>query len=58
VLVGWWGWAMGKEFKAKGASVALGPALNVARIPTNGRNFEYISGEDPLLGAELTGPIT
>jgi len=38
--------------------VALGPALNVARIPTNGRNFEYISGEDPLLGAELTGPIT
>lgn len=49
---------MGKEFKAKGAAVALGPALNIARLPIDGRNFEYISGEDPLLGAELAGPAT
>jgi beta-glucosidase len=49
---------MGLEFLAKGASVALGPALNIARMPNDGRNFEYISGEDPFLGAELTGPLT
>jgi len=28
--------------------------LNVARIPVDGRNFEYISGEDPIIGAELS----
>merc|ERR1740130_1719344 len=46
-----WGAAMGAEFRAKGANVQLGPGLCVARIPVNGRNFEYISGEDPTLGA-------
>lgn len=49
--------AMGKEFKMKGAGVQLGPALNVARLPIDGRNFEYISGEDPVVGAELAGPM-
>ena len=44
---------MGEEFLAKGAHVQLGPAVNVQRIPTNGRNFEYLSGEDPVVGAEL-----
>jgi beta-glucosidase len=52
-----WGVAMGKEFFAKGSNVLLGPAMNVARVPQNGRNFEYISGEDPLLGAAMAGPI-
>ena len=33
--------------------VLLGPGVNVARIPRNGRNFEYLSGEDPVLGARL-----
>jgi len=42
--------ATGREFRTKGANVFLGPGLNVARIPVNGRNFEYISGEDPWLG--------
>jgi beta-glucosidase len=51
-----WGIAMAREFKAKGANVLLGPALCVARVPNNGRNFEYMSGEDPCLGAKLTGP--
>ena len=37
-----WGEAMGKEFYAKGANVQLGPGLCVARVPVNGRNFEYI----------------
>ena len=30
-----------------GANVQLGPGMCLARIPRNGRNFEYISGEDP-----------
>ena len=37
-----WGAAMGEEFYAKGANVQLGPGLCVARVPVNGRNFEYI----------------
>ena len=32
-------------------SVLFTPAQ--ARIPRNGRNFEYLSGEDPHLGAVL-----
>ena len=42
-----WGIGMGKEFYAKGANVQLGPGLCLARVPRNGRNFEYLSGEDP-----------
>ena len=45
-----WAEAMGQEFHGKGANVQLGPGLNVNRIPTGGRNFEYLSGEDPYLG--------
>eukprot|EP00211_Chloroparvula_japonica_P003492 CAMPEP_0119123012 /NCGR_PEP_ID=MMETSP1310-20130426/3088_1 /TAXON_ID=464262 /ORGANISM="Genus nov. species nov., Strain RCC2339" /LENGTH=740 /DNA_ID=CAMNT_0007112749 /DNA_START=202 /DNA_END=2424 /DNA_ORIENTATION=+ len=52
-----WGKDMGKEFREKGAHIQLGPALNVARVPVCGRNFEYISGEEPFLGAILVGPI-
>lgn len=50
-----WGSSMGQEFYDKGANVQLGPGLNVARVPLNGRNFEYLSGEDPYLGAQLAG---
>mmetsp|Transcript_102613 Transcript_102613/g.209004 ORF Transcript_102613/g.209004 Transcript_102613/m.209004 type:complete len:703 (-) Transcript_102613:84-2192(-) len=46
--------AIGAEFHGKGANVILGPSVNVHRIARNGRNFEYISGEDPHLGAVLT----
>ena len=31
--------------------------MNVARVPRNGRNFEYQSGEDPHLGAALVTPF-
>lgn len=48
---------MGNEFWLKGANVQLGPGVNIARVPTNGRNFEYISGEDPKLGSELTEAV-
>lgn len=52
-----WGEAMGVEFAAKGANVQLGPGFNVARVPRNGRNFEYMSGEDPHLGAMMGAPV-
>ena len=48
-----WGVGMGKEFYAKGANVQLGPGLCLARVPQNGRNFEYAAGEDPYLGYHL-----
>ena len=51
-----WGAGMGKEFYDKGSNVQLGPALCVARVPRNGRNFEYMSGEDPHLGYSLVQP--
>jgi len=50
-----WDWAkaIADEFAAKGANVVLGPSVNVHRVPRNGRNAEYISGEDPYLGKDL-----
>eukprot|EP00929_Paragymnodinium_shiwhaense_P036589 TRINITY_DN1958_c0_g1_i4.p1 TRINITY_DN1958_c0_g1~~TRINITY_DN1958_c0_g1_i4.p1 ORF type:complete len:895 (+),score=219.41 TRINITY_DN1958_c0_g1_i4:48-2732(+) len=46
--------ALGEEFKAKGANAILGPSVEVHRVARNGRNFEYLSGEDPYLGGRLT----
>jgi beta-glucosidase len=48
-----WASAMGEEFRAKGADMQLGPGVGIARVPTAGRNFEYLSGEDPILGSKL-----
>ena len=45
--------AIGDEFNAKGANMILGPAVNVHRVARNGRNAEYLSGEDPALGAPM-----
>lgn len=52
-----WGQKMGLEFKQKGAGVQLGPGMNVMRVGLNGRDFEYVSGEDPYVGAALVGPL-
>lgn len=52
-----WGEALGDEFFRKGSNIFLGPGLNLARVPLNGRNFEYISGEDPYLGYSLVQPF-
>ena len=47
----------GREFYNKGSNVQLGPGMCVARVPRNGRNFEYISGEDPFLGYQMVQPV-
>jgi beta-glucosidase len=52
-----WGTAMGEEFWGKGTNIQEGPGINVARIMRNGRNFEYISGEDPVLGTMMVAPV-
>lgn len=52
-LVYRWATAMAEEFGDKGANMALAPGLGMARVPTAGRNFEYLSGEDPILGAVM-----
>lgn len=52
-LVEAWASAMGKEFRIKGANMILAPAVNVHRTPYGGRNAEYLSGEDPVLGVYL-----
>eukprot|EP00931_Biecheleriopsis_adriatica_P055372 TRINITY_DN32727_c0_g1_i1.p1 TRINITY_DN32727_c0_g1~~TRINITY_DN32727_c0_g1_i1.p1 ORF type:complete len:723 (+),score=145.21 TRINITY_DN32727_c0_g1_i1:127-2295(+) len=44
---------IGDEFAGKGANVILGPSVNVHRVARGGRNFEYLSGEDPYLGSRL-----
>jgi len=45
--------AMGREYRGKGANVILGPGIQVHRVSKAGRNWEYMSGEDPYLGARL-----
>ncbi|MEA5455613.1 glycoside hydrolase family 3 C-terminal domain-containing protein [Sinomonas sp. JGH33] len=51
-LLGRIGDALGKEARAGGVSVLLGPGINIKRSPLGGRNFEYLS-EDPVLTGEL-----
>ncbi len=43
---------LGREVKAKGASIHLAPTINLHRTPIGGRNFECMS-EDPYLTAEI-----
>jgi len=45
--------AIAREFRGKGSNVILGPGVNVHRTARGGRNFEYLSGEDPYLGSRL-----
>lgn len=46
------GSAIGRELKAHGRDVILGPCVNIARLPLGGRNFESF-GEDPYLSSRM-----
>lgn len=48
-----YGEALGSEARARGIHIQLGPGVNIARTPLNGRNFEYF-GEDPFLTGKLS----
>jgi beta-glucosidase len=50
------GEALGRECRAQGVSVLLGPGVNMKRSPLCGRNFEYLS-EDPFLAGELAAAL-
>jgi beta-glucosidase len=49
------GESLGRDARARGVNFLLGPGVNIARSPLNGRNFEYFS-EDPFLNAALVVP--
>ena len=46
------GIALGKECRAFGVEVLLGPTMNIIRTPLNGRNFETFS-EDPFINGVI-----
>ncbi len=48
-----YGTAMAREARLRGKDMILGPAINIQRIPTGGRTYEYLS-EDPFLSARLS----
>ncbi|HOF76544.1 MAG TPA: glycoside hydrolase family 3 C-terminal domain-containing protein [Bacteroidales bacterium] len=47
-----YGKGMAEEARTRGKDMILGPAINIQRIPTGGRTYEYFS-EDPLLSSRL-----
>ena len=55
-LMARFGEALGQECRAVGGRTILGPAINIARTPLNGRTFEYFS-EDPYLNSRLVVPV-
>ena len=56
-----WAYAYGRgmshEARLRGKDMILGPAINIQRIPTGGRTYEYLS-EDPLLSGMLAVAYT
>ena len=52
-----YGKAMSREARLRGKDMILGPAINIQRIPTGGRTYEYLS-EDPLLSGVLAVAYT
>jgi beta-glucosidase len=51
-----YGSVLGQEAFAKGVNVLLGPGVDIARNPLNGRNFEYM-GEDPYLAGQSAAAV-
>ena len=56
-----WAYAYGRgmshEARLRGKDMILGPAINIQRIPTGGRTYEYLS-EDPILSGMLAVAYT
>jgi beta-glucosidase len=48
-----YGAAIAREARLRGKDMLLGPAINIQRIPTGGRTYEYLS-EDPYLSSRLS----
>jgi beta-glucosidase len=48
-----YGVGMAREARLRGKDMLLGPAINIQRIPTGGRTYEYLS-EDPFLSSRLS----
>ena len=51
-LVRQMGVSLGRDSRARGVHILLGPGVNIARMPLCGRNFEYM-GEDPYLSSRM-----
>lgn len=51
------GRALGYDTANGGYHYITGPGMNMYRMPFSGRNFEYLSGEDPYLGASLAPAV-
>jgi beta-glucosidase len=47
-----YGTGLAKEARLRGKDMLLGPAINIQRIPTGGRTYEYLS-EDPFLSSVM-----
>jgi beta-glucosidase len=52
-----YGAAIAREARLRGKDMLLGPAINIQRIPTGGRTYEYLS-EDPYLSSQLSVSYT
>ena len=52
-----YGTGMAREARLRGKDMILGPAINIQRIPTGGRTYEYLS-EDPYLSSVLSVAYT
>ena len=46
---------LGEETRVQGRNMLLGPNVNIARVPRNGRTFEAF-GEDPYLASRMAVP--
>jgi len=51
-----YGSSVGRDARARGVGIMLGPAVNIMRVPENGRNFEYLS-EDPFLASVFAAGV-
>lgn len=52
-----YGTGIARESRLRGKDMILGPAINIQRIPTGGRTYEYLS-EDPFLSSVMAVAYT